>query len=118
MITPPRFKLGISREGFLYRATTLLNKMGDNVRNEANLENFKLEAKNWVKNNIHIKPIPRRMLGEQLPRTRNRTEDNPRQNTIDNYFHPLPNTQNQNNRPATRQTFLEQYFRTLNPLDD
>ena len=69
MIAPPKYKLGILREGFLYRAATILNMMEENVRNETNIENFKLGAKDWVREHIQIKPTPSRRLGERVPKT-------------------------------------------------
>ena len=55
----PRRKLGISREGFICRATMLLNSLDEDLRNEGKLERFKVGLKKWVKTNIPTKPIVR-----------------------------------------------------------
>ena len=54
-----RRKLGITREGFICRAITLLNSLGEDLRNEDKLERFKVGLKRWVKTNIPTKPRPR-----------------------------------------------------------
>ena len=56
-IHPPKKKLYISKEGFLYRGACILNKLDDNLRNENKLEIFKSGMKKWVKRNINIKPV-------------------------------------------------------------
>ena len=120
MINFPRYKLGISREGFLYRAASLLNMMDEKLRQEPKLEIFKSEAKKWVKGNITVKPARNQTPRDHLPTNRVRVRANQTPNIITNYFHTVlhPNTQNQASRPATRQTFLEQYFPSLGPNDD
>ena len=55
----PRRKLGISREGFICRATMLLNCIDEDLRNEDKLERFKVGLQRWVKTNIPTKPRPR-----------------------------------------------------------
>ena len=116
MITQPGYKLGISREGFLYRSATLLNMMDEKLREEPRLEIFKSESKKWVKKNIKVKPASNATFRDYVPRVRNSANQAP--NTITNYFHPVLNTstnQDQVIRPATRQTFMEQFFPSLGP---
>ena len=55
-IHPCSKKLSISKEGFLYRGSCIMNKLDENLRNEPKLEKFKTGAKQWVKKNIKIKP--------------------------------------------------------------
>ena len=52
-------RLSISKEAFLHRGACLLNKLGDNLRNETKLECFKTEMKKWAKKNISTKPKSR-----------------------------------------------------------
>ena len=52
-------KLAISREGFIYRAATLLNKIGEELRLEEKLGKFKMNLKKWILENISIKPRPK-----------------------------------------------------------
>ena len=52
-------KLAISREGFIYRAATLLNKIGEELRAEEKLGKFKMNLKKWILENISIKPRPK-----------------------------------------------------------
>ena len=47
---------GISREGFVYRAICLLNKIGSDILNSHSITEFKRNAKDWVKKNIQVKP--------------------------------------------------------------
>ena len=56
-ISLPRYSLSISREGFLYRASTILNLMEEDWSCDPNSEKFKIHAKDWVKANIAIKPF-------------------------------------------------------------
>ena len=49
-------KLAISREGFVYRGVTLLNKMSDELRTEEKLNKFKVGLRKWVIENIPAKP--------------------------------------------------------------
>ena len=87
----PRYKLSLSKESFLYRASTILNMMDVNLRTEPNLETFKFKAKQWVKDNIAIKPVKESNLVQRNPR---RQDPNPQnqvqQNSIRRYFYPLP----------------------------
>ena len=120
MINLPGYKLGISREGFLYRAASLLNMMDEKLRQEPKLETFKSEAKNWVKSKITVKPARNLTARDHVPTNRVRVTANQTPNTITNFVHPVlnTNTQNQAATPATRQPFLEQYFPSLGPADD
>ena len=49
-------KLAISREGFIYRAALLLNKIDEDLRNEEKLDRFKTGFRRWVLQNVAIKP--------------------------------------------------------------
>ena len=49
-------KLGLTREGFVYRAVKLYNLIPDDLRNESKLLRFKSEVKKWVAINIPVKP--------------------------------------------------------------
>jgi hypothetical protein len=94
--------------------------MDEKLRKEPKLETFKSEAKNCVKSNINVKPARNLTPRDYVPTNRVRVTANQTPNTITNYFHPVlnTNTHNQAARPATRQTFLEQYFPSLCPDDD
>ena len=114
MIIPPAYSLGISREGFLFRAATLMNMMDENLRREPSLEKFKTDAKNWVKQNILIKPLPSQIFRDTIQVDRNQVEPiAAAPNLITRYFHPVQNQAPQA-RQATRQTFLEQFFMRVN----
>ena len=52
----PEYKLSNSREGFIYRGTYIHNLLDEITRNEPDIENFKKSAREWVKNEISIKP--------------------------------------------------------------
>ena len=118
MVTQPGYKLGISREGFLYRSASLLNMMDEKLREEPKPENFKTEAKKWVKDNIKVKPASNPTLRDHVPRARIPANQTP--NIITNYFHPVVNTSTQDQaiRPATRQTLMEQFFPSMGPNND
>ena len=49
-------KLAISKEGFIYRGASLLNRLGEELRNEEKLVRFKVGLRKWVIENIPIKP--------------------------------------------------------------
>ena len=49
-------KLNQSRESFIYRAITLYNKLDEHIRKCQSLNQFKVLARKWVKENIPIKP--------------------------------------------------------------
>ena len=64
----PKMNLSISKESFLYRGACLLNKLGDNLRNEKRLEIFKTGMKKWAKANIQTKPTSRHpQLTQRIP---------------------------------------------------
>ena len=114
MIIPPAYSLGICREGFLYRAATILNMMDENLRREPNLEKFKTGAKNWVKEHILIKPLPSQIFRDNIQVDRNHVEPIAAEpNLITRYFQPVQNQAPQA-RQATRQTFLDQFFMRVN----
>ena len=50
------FKLGIQREGFVYRGGKLYNQLPLELREEQNIKQFKKKAKIWVRDNVTIKP--------------------------------------------------------------
>ena len=56
MIVPPDYRLSIAREGFIYRGAQLMNILHDDLRNESNIHKFKRGVKDWVKENISVKP--------------------------------------------------------------
>ena len=56
LVEKPSLKLNQSREGFIYRAITLYNKLDDEVKLCHNLNHFKNEARKWIKRNIPVKP--------------------------------------------------------------
>ena len=49
-------KLGIQKEGFIYRGGKLFNQLPMELRMELNLGKFNNEVMNWVRKNISIKP--------------------------------------------------------------
>ena len=55
----PRFKLSIKSEGFVARGQTLMNALDSNIRNEESLRNFKSKAREWIIQNIAVKPVSR-----------------------------------------------------------
>ena len=60
-------KLAISREGFVYRGVTLLNKMSDELRTEEKLNKFKVGLRKWVIENIPAKPKTKYgMIGSRI----------------------------------------------------
>ena len=60
--------LEISREGFIYRASVLLNSIGEALRNEERIETFKINLRKWILQHIPIKPIPKfPRLEKRLP---------------------------------------------------
>ena len=87
----PKLSLSISKEGFVNRGITLMNKLDDSLRSEQNLENFKTGLQKWVKNNISAKPknrfqtIPRRAVIQAPPAP---VQAAPSRNLITRYFQP------------------------------
>ena len=51
--------LSIARKGFVYRSTSLINKLDEELRSESNINKFKKGVKEWVKKNIAVKPTPK-----------------------------------------------------------
>ena len=49
-------KLAITKEGFINRASILLNNINEDLRNEDNIEKFKSGMREWVLGNILTKP--------------------------------------------------------------
>ena len=56
LVKIPNYKLSISREGFIFRGGTLYNLLGETLRAEENIVIFKRKLKEWVQENIPIKP--------------------------------------------------------------
>ena len=69
-------KIGIAKEGFVYRAIVLLNKIGDEILNASSEQIFKAKARKWVKNNISVKPdkgFKSMRLGDDVNKSLDRT---------------------------------------------
>ena len=49
-------RLGLAREGFVYRGTKLYNLLPHSMKQESIMISFKRQAKIWVKENIPVKP--------------------------------------------------------------
>ena len=63
-------KLAITKEGFINRASILLNNINEDLRNEDNIEKFKSGMREWVLGNILTKPRSKfdRTEGRVVPR--------------------------------------------------
>ena len=48
--------LGLSREGFVFRATRLYNLLPEELKNETKIGKFKMLSKRWVKTKVAVKP--------------------------------------------------------------
>ena len=57
LVQNQNMKLNQSREGFINRAVSLFNKLDEDTKICQNLNQFKREAKKWVKWNIPVKPL-------------------------------------------------------------
>ena len=55
-VTLPKVSLSASREGFIYRAAKLINKLPESVWKESSVRLFKKKLYEWVKMNISVKP--------------------------------------------------------------
>ena len=92
--------LSISKEGFLYRAACIMNKLDDSLRNETKLERFKTGVRIWVKKNIKTKPSSKhpKLIGRKNATPRPTPQDPPNPNDIrrflirqdPNHTHTLP----------------------------
>ena len=58
-IGQPENSLFIAREGFVFRGVNIYNKLNESLKREAKSEKFKTGDRNWVKDNIPIKPSPK-----------------------------------------------------------
>ena len=97
----PKYRLSLSREGFIYRGATLFNQLDENIREEKNANQFKKLTKDWIKKNISVKPkqffssiIQRPKNGEaysHLGTSNNQLSNGPAvtQNQITRYFKPI-----------------------------
>ena len=56
MIRVPRYNLEVSRAGFIYRGANLFNSLTLSIRQKKKTLVFKGSAKEWVKENIGIRP--------------------------------------------------------------
>ena len=63
-------RLAITKEGFINRASILLNNINEDLRNEDNIEKFKSGMREWVLGNILTKPRSKfdRTEGRVVPR--------------------------------------------------
>ena len=111
VVHPPAYRLGISKEGFIYRAAAIMNKMGEKLVKEEDTDMFKTAAKEWVKKHVKIKPTPNPIFRGRLKVHRNQ-EDTARANPnlITRYFQPAQQNQIQEVREATRQTLIDEFF--------
>ena len=51
-----KHSLSIGREGFLWQGGAIFNKIDENLRNEENVDKFKIGVKKMDKSNVDIKP--------------------------------------------------------------
>ena len=56
LLNIPKYRLSLSREGFIYRGATLFNQLDENIREEKNTNHFKKITKAWIKENILVEP--------------------------------------------------------------
>ena len=93
--------LSIAREGFIFRGASIFNKIDENIRNETKLEKFKVKVKEWVKNNIEVKPstkfpsFARLQYNNQPPQPPDPPDPpdpQPNLNSIRRYLTPAPIT--------------------------
>ena len=75
-------KLGIAKEGFIYRASVLFNNIGEELRNEKEIKKFKAGIRKWVLENILTKPRPKYMGVEKRVIPRNIVQTNSSQPDI------------------------------------
>ena len=113
-IGQPGYSLSTAKEGFLYRAATILNMMDEKLRSESKIESFKTLAKEWVKENIAIKPTPSQSARIFARPRHQEPPPEPAQslNTIRRYFHPIPMPIHPDPppKPATKQSSIVDYF--------
>ena len=55
-IQQKKTKLGIYREGFVYRGAQLFNMLPLQLREETNMNKFKKNVKSWIKSTVAVKP--------------------------------------------------------------
>ena len=58
-VSQASLSLSIAREGFIYRGSSIINKLDEKLRNEEKLSKFKSGVRAWVLKNIQIKPTSR-----------------------------------------------------------
>ena len=49
-------KLGLAREGFIYRGIKLYNLLPDDLKQETKMSRFKKATKKWIKETIPVRP--------------------------------------------------------------
>ena len=69
-------KLGITKEGFIYRASVLFNKIDEALRNETKIKKFKAGMRKWVLTNIATKPRSKFIRDERRTIPRQTTKIN------------------------------------------
>ena len=100
MLHTPQYKLSVSREGFIYRGAFLHNMLDEQSRTETDISKFKIRVKDWVKDNITMKPksyflkiighqYRNRSIATDLSATTRQSPNQPQQNTITRYFAPV-----------------------------
>ena len=108
VLIPPRYRLNIAREGFVFRGATIFNKLDVNLRKETKLSIFKEGVRKWVKKNISIKPkahfqnIPAGRPNNQPPPPPDPPPP-PTKNTITKYLIPLRRNQHTSTNHSTIQ---------------
>ena len=92
-------KLAITKEGFIYRASVILNNIAEDLRNEINIKKFKTGIRRWVLKNIPTKPsskfkrVENRLAPRSIVQVNNSDQQDIRQFLIDRSIDigaPLP----------------------------
>ena len=92
-------KLAITKEGFIYRASVILNNVDEDLRNEINIKKFKTGIRRWVLENIPTKPsskfkrVENRLAPRSIVQVNNSAQQDIRQFLIDRLIDigaPLP----------------------------
>ena len=92
-------KLAITKEGFIYRASVILNNIDEDLRNEKSIKKFKTGIRRWVLENIPTKPsskfkrVENRLAPRSIVQVNNSDQQDIRQFLIDRSIDigaPLP----------------------------